>query len=276
MAVKSFKPTTPTRRFQTYLTRDEVTKDRPEKSLTSGKRRTGGRDAKGLISSRFRGGGHKKSYREIDFRRDKPGVPAVVASIEYDPNRTAHIALLHYADGEKRYILSPTGLEVGRTVTSGPEADILVGNALPLRNIPSGTVVHNIELKPGKGGQMARSAGAQAQLVSKECDIALLKLPSGEVRRVPVDCMATVGQVGNLEHENVSLGKAGRSRWKGRRPHNRGVTMNPVDHPHGGGEGKTSGGRHPVTPWGQPTRGFKTRNNKRTDRWIVTRKSKKR
>jgi large subunit ribosomal protein L2 len=276
MPVKSFKPTTPTRRFQTYLTRDEVTKDRPEKSLTSGKKRSGGRDAKGLISSRFRGGGHKKSYREIDFRRDKHGIPAVVASIEYDPNRTAHIALLNYADGEKRYILSPTGLEVGRTVTSGPEADILVGNALPLKNIPSGTVVHNIELKPGKGGQMARSAGAQAQLVSKEGDIALLKLPSGEVRKVPIDCMATVGQVGNLEHENVSLGKAGRSRWKGRRPHNRGVTMNPVDHPHGGGEGKTSGGRHPVTPWGQPTRGFKTRNNKRTDRWIVTRKAKKR
>jgi large subunit ribosomal protein L2 len=276
MPVKSFKPVTPTRRFQTYLTRDEVTRDRPEKSLTTGKKRTGGRDAKGLISSRFRGGGHKKSYREIDFRRDKHGVPAVVASIEYDPNRTAHIALLHYADGEKRYILSPTGLEVGRTVTSGPEADILVGNALPLKNIPSGTVVHNIELKPGKGGQMARSAGAQAQLISKEGDIALLKLPSGEVRRVQIDCMATVGQVGNLEHENVSLGKAGRSRWKGRRPHNRGVTMNPVDHPHGGGEGKTSGGRHPVTPWGQPTRGFKTRNNKRTDRWIVTRKAKKR
>jgi large subunit ribosomal protein L2 len=276
MAVKSFKPTTPTRRFQTYLTRDEVTRDRPEKSLTSGKKRSGGRDAKGLISSRFRGGGHKKSYREIDFRRDKHGVPAVVASIEYDPNRTAHIALLHYADGEKRYILSPTGLEVGRTVTSGPEADILVGNALPLKNIPSGTVVHNIELKPGKGGQMARSAGAQAQLISKEGGIALLKLPSGEVRKVPIECMATVGQVGNLEHENVSLGKAGRSRWKGRRPHNRGVTMNPVDHPHGGGEGKTSGGRHPVTPWGQPTRGFKTRNNKRTDRWIVTRKAKKR
>jgi large subunit ribosomal protein L2 len=276
MPVKSFKPTTPTRRFQTYLTRDEVTKDRPEKSLTSGKKRSGGRDAKGLISSRFRGGGHKKSYREIDFRRDKHGVPAVVASIEYDPNRTAHIALLNYADGEKRYILSPTGLEVGRTVTSGPEADILVGNALPLKNIPSGTVVHNIELKPGKGGQMARSAGAQAQLVSKEGDIALLKLPSGEVRKVQIDCMATVGQVGNIEHENVSLGKAGRSRWKGRRPHNRGVTMNPVDHPHGGGEGKTSGGRHPVTPWGQPTRGFKTRNNKRTDRFIVTRKAKKR
>jgi len=276
MPVKSFKPTTPTRRFQTYLTRDEVTRDHPEKVLTTGKKRTGGRDAKGLISSRFRGGGHKKSYREIDFRRDKHGVPAVVATIEYDPNRTAHIALLNYADGEKRYILSPTGLEVGRTVRSGPEADILVGNALPLKNIPSGTVVHNIELRPGKGGQMARSAGAQAQLVSKEGGIALLKLPSGEVRRVPLECMATVGQVGNIEHENVSLGKAGRSRWKGRRPHNRGVTMNPVDHPHGGGEGKTSGGRHPVTPWGQPTRGFKTRNNKRTDRWIVTRKAKKR
>ncbi len=276
MPVKSFKPFTPTRRFQTYLTRDEITRDHPEKSLTSGKKRTGGRDARGLTSSRFRGGGHKKSYREIDFRRDKHGVPAVVATIEYDPNRTAHIALLHYVDGEKRYILSPIGLEVGRTINSGPEADILVGNALPLKNIPAGTVVHNIELRPGKGGQMARSAGAQAQLVSKEGGIALLKLPSGEVRRVQLDCMATIGQVGNLEHENVSLGKAGRSRWKGRRPHNRGVTMNPVDHPHGGGEGKTSGGRHPVTPWGQPTRGFKTRNNKRTDRWIVTRKAKKR
>jgi large subunit ribosomal protein L2 len=276
MPVKSFKPVTPTRRFQTYLTRDEVTRDHPEKSLTSGKKRTGGRDARGLISIRFRGGGHKKSYREIDFKRDKHGVPAVVAAIEYDPNRTAHIALLHYADGEKRYIISPIGLEVGRAVASGPDADILVGNALPLKNIPAGTVVHNIELRPGKGGQMARSAGAQAQLVSKEGGIALLKLPSGEVRKVQLECMATVGQVGNIEHENVSLGKAGRSRWKGRRPHNRGVTMNPVDHPHGGGEGKTSGGRHPVTPWGQPTRGFKTRNNKRTNKWIVTRKAKKR
>jgi large subunit ribosomal protein L2 len=276
MPVKSFKPVTPTRRFQTYLTRDEITRDHPEKSLTSGKKRTGGRDARGLTSSRFRGGGHKKSYREVDFKRDKHGIPAVVATVEYDPNRTAHIALLHYADGEKRYILSPIGLEVGRTVTSGPDADILVGNALPLKNIPAGTVVHNIELRPGKGGQMARSAGAQAQLVSKEGSIALLKLPSGEVRKVQVECMATIGQVGNLEHENVSLGKAGRSRWKGRRPHNRGVTMNPVDHPHGGGEGKTSGGRHPVTPWGQPTRGFKTRNNKRTDKFIVTRKAKKR
>jgi large subunit ribosomal protein L2 len=276
MPIKSFRPTTPTRRFQTYVTREDLTKDRPEKSLVEGKKRTGGRDSRGRISSRFIGGGAKQAYRLIDFKRDKIGVTAKVASIEYDPNRSARIALLHYTDGEKRYIIAPVGLEVGRTVTSGPEADILLGNALPLKNIPAGTVVHNIELRPGKGAQMARSAGAQAQLVSKEAGIGLLKLPSGEIRRVPLECMATIGQVGNVEHENVSLGKAGRSRWLGRMPHNRGVTMNPVDHPHGGGEGKTSGGRHPVTPWGQPTRGFKTRNNKRTDRWIVTRKSKKR
>jgi large subunit ribosomal protein L2 len=276
MPIKSFRPVTPTRRFQTYVTREEITKDTPEKSLVEGKKRSGGRDARGLTTSRFRGGGAKKAYRIIDFKRDKFGVTAKVATIEYDPNRSARIALLHYVDGEKRYIISPVGLEVGRTVSSGPDADILVGNALPLKNIPAGTVVHNIELKPGKGGQMARSAGAQAQLVSKEAGLALLKLPSGEIRRVQVECMATVGQVGNVEHENESLGKAGRTRWKGRRPHNRGVSMNPVDHPHGGGEGKTSGGRHPVTPWGQPTRGFKTRNNKRTDRWIVTRKAKKR
>ncbi len=276
MPIKSFQPYTPTRRFQTYLTRDELTRSTPEKSLVEGKKRTGGRDSRGLTSSRFKGGGHKKAYRLIDFKRDKIGVAAKVATIEYDPNRSAHIALLHYVDGEKRYILSPLGLEVGRTVSSGPQADILVGNALPLKNIPAGTVVHNVELKPGKGGQMARSAGAQAQLVSKEGDVALLKLPSGETRKVLIECMATIGQVGNVEHENVSLGKAGRSRWLGRRPHNRGVSMNPVDHPHGGGEGKTSGGRHPVTPWGQPTRGFKTRNNKRTDKFIVTRKAKKR
>lgn len=276
MPIKSFRPTTPTRRFQTYVTREDITKQRPEKSLVEGKKRTGGRDARGLISVRFRGGGAKRAYRIIDFKRDKTGVAAKVAAIEYDPNRSARIALLHYADGEKRYIICPIGLEVGRSVSSGPDADILPGNALPLKNIPAGTVVHNIELRPGKGGQMARSAGAQAQLISKEAGIALLKLPSGEVRRVPVECMATVGQVGNVEHENVSLGKAGRKRWLGKRPHNRGVSMNPVDHPHGGGEGKTSGGRHPVTPWGQPTRGFKTRNNKRTDRWIVTRKAKKR
>jgi len=203
-------------------------------------------------------------------------VPATVAAVEYDPNRSARIALLHYKDGEKRYILQPDGLKVGMTVMSGPEADILVGNSLPLKNIPAGSVVHNIELRPGKGGQMARSAGSQAQLVSKEGDIALLKLPSGEVRRVQLECMATMGQVGNVDHENVSLGKAGRKRWLGKMPHNRGVSMNPVDHPHGGGEGKTSGGRHPVTPWGQPTRGFKTRNNKRTDKFIVSRKAKKR
>ena len=243
---------------------------------STSKKRTGGRNSTGRVTSRFIGGGAKQAYRVIDFKRDKDGIPAVVAAIEYDPNRSARIALLNYADGEKRYIIHPHGLKVGQKLMSGPTADILVGNALPLKNMPAGTIVHNIELKPGKGAQMARSAGSQAQLVSKEGGMALLKLPSGEIRRVPLDCMATVGQVGNLDHENVSLGKAGRTRWLGKTPHNRGVTMNPVDHPHGGGEGKTSGGRHPVTPWGQPTRGFKTRNNKRTDKWIVTRKSKKR
>jgi large subunit ribosomal protein L2 len=272
MAIKTYRPYTPTRRFQTVEAREEISKQRPEKSLTVGKKRTGGRNSSGEITIWWRGGGAKRSYRVIDFKREKTGVPARVAAIEYDPNRSARLALLHYADGEKRYILHPVGLEVGRTVISGPEADILVGNALPLKNIPAGTVVHNIELRPGKGGQMARSAGASAQLVSREGDFALLKLPSGEVRRVPVESMATIGQVGNLDHENITLGKAGRKRYLGRKPHNRGVSMNPVDHPHGGGEGKTSGGRHPVTPWGQPTRGFKTRNNKRTDKWIVTRR----
>ena len=276
MPIKSYRPVTPTRRFQTVVGREDITKDRPEKSLVEGKQRTGGRNSVGRVTSRFIGGGAKKAYRVVDFKRDKTGIPAKVAAIEYDPNRSARIALLHYADGEKRYIIAPQGLTVGRTVTSGPEADILVGNALPLKNIPAGTVVHNVELRPGKGAQMARSAGAQAQLVSREAEYALLKLPSGEVRRVHVDCMASIGQVGNVDHENVSIGKAGRTRWMGKMPHNRGVSMNPVDHPHGGGEGKTSGGRHPVTPWGQPTRGFKTRNNKRTDQWIVTRKSKKR
>lgn len=276
MPVKSYRPTTPTRRFTSVLERNDITKDTPEKSLTVGKRKTGGRNSSGHVTSRFIGGGHKQTIRMIDFKRDKAGVPARVAAIEYDPNRSARIALLHYVDGEKRYIIAPLGLEVGRTVMSGPEADILVGNALPLKNIPPGTVVHNVELKPGKGGQMARSAGAQIQLVSREAEYALLKLPSGERRRVRVECMATVGQVGNVEHENVSLGKAGRKVWMGKRPHNRGVTMNPVDHPHGGGEGRTSGGRHPVTPWGVPTRGFKTRNNKRTDKLIVSRKAKKR
>ncbi|MGD0001970.1 MAG: 50S ribosomal protein L2 [Bryobacteraceae bacterium] len=272
MPIKKFRPTTPTRRFQTVVTRDEITKETPEKSLTEGLKKSGGRNNKGLTTIRFRGGGHKRTYRVIDFKRNKLGIPATVASIEYDPNRSARIALLNYADGEKRYILCPVGLEVGAKLMSGPTADILVGNSLPLESIPAGTMVHNIELRPGKGGQMARSAGAAAQLVSKEGGIALLKLPSGEIRRVPLVCSATIGQVGNLDHENVSLGKAGRTRHLGRRPHNRGVTMNPIDHPHGGGEGRTSGGRHPVTPWGQPTRGFKTRNNKRTDRDIVTRR----
>jgi len=276
MPIKTYNPHTASRRFMTTVSREDITKQTPEKSLVEPKKRTGGRNSKGRVSSRFIGGGHKQAYRSVDFKRDKYGIPAVVAAIEYDPNRSARVALLHYADGEKRYILQPDGLKVGQKVMSGPDADILVGNALPMKNMPAGTIVHNIELKPGKGGQMARSAGSQAQLVSKEGGMALLKLPSGEVRRVLVDCMATVGQVGNVDHENVSSGKAGRTRWLGKRPHNRGVTMNPVDHPHGGGEGRSSGGRHPVTPWGQPTRGFKTRNNKRTDKWIVQRKSKKR
>jgi large subunit ribosomal protein L2 len=275
MPVKSFKPFTPSRRFTTVLLRNDITKQTPEKSLTEGKVKSGGRNNKGQISSRFIGGGHKQSYRIVDFKRNKPGVPAKVAAIEYDPNRTARLALLHYADGEKRYILAPVGLEVGRTVVSGPEADILVGNALPIKNIPGGTIIHNIELRPGKGAQMARSAGAQVQLVSKETEFALVKLPSGETRKVNINCYATIGQVGNIDHENVSSGKAGRTRWLGKKPHNRGVSMNPVDHPHGGGEGRTSGGRHPVTPWGQPTRGFKTRNNKRTNSFIVSRKGKK-
>ncbi|MGH7249183.1 MAG: 50S ribosomal protein L2, partial [Pseudomonadota bacterium] len=269
MPIKTYRPTTPTRRFQTVVSRDDITRETPEKSLTAGQRRTGGRNSTGRVTLRFRGGGHKQAYRDIDFKRDKAGVKARVAAIEYDPNRSARIALLHYTDGEKRYILAPIGLEVGRIVAAGPEADILVGNALPLKNIPAGTIVHNIELKPGKGGQMARAAGTQAQLVSREGGYALLKLPSGEIRRVQDDCMATIGQVGNVDHENVSLGKAGRSRWLGRRPHNRGVSMNPVDHPHGGGEARSTAGRPPTTPWGEMTMGKKTRRNKRTSKFIV-------
>ena len=276
MPIKSYRPTTPTRRFQTIVSREDITKQRPEKSLLEPKQGTGGRNSNGRVTSRFIGGGHKQAYRVIDFKRDKIGIPATVAAVEYDPNRSARIALIAYADGDKRYILQPDGLKVGQKIVSGPEADILVGNALPLRNIPPGTTIHNIELRPGKGAQMVRSAGGAAQLVAKEGDYALVKLPSGETRKVAQDCMATIGQVGNTDHENVTIGKAGKMRWLGRRPVNRGVSMNPVDHPHGGGEGKTSGGRHPVTPWGQPTRGFKTRNNKRTDKWIVSRKVKKR
>jgi large subunit ribosomal protein L2 len=259
MAIKTYRPVTPSLRFQSTLTNTDLTTDRPYKPLTEPKKRTGGRRNSGDITIWWRGGGHKRKLRLVDFKRDKVGVPGTVVSIEYDPNRSARLALISYADGEKRYILQPNGLQVGQKILSGPEADILVGNALPLRNIPPGTTVHNIELKPGKGAQMARSAGAQAQLVAKEGDYALLKLPSGETRKVLVDCMATIGQVGNLDHENISVGKAGRTRWMGKRPH-------------GGGEGKTSGGRHPVTPWGQPTRGYKTRNNKRTDQFIVGKK----
>ena len=275
MPIKSFRPTTPSRRYMTVVTREQITADKPEKSLVEPKTRSGGRNNTGRVTSRFIGGGHKQAYRKIDFKRDKIGVPAVVATIEYDPNRSARIALLNYVDGEKRYILQPEGLKVGMTITSGPTADILVGNALPLKNIPAGTIVHNIELRPGKGAQMARSAGTQAQLVSREGGQALLKLPSGETRRVSSDCMATIGVVGNSDHENQSLGKAGRSRWLGKMPHNRGVTMNPVDHPHGGGEGKTAAGRHPVSPWGQQTKGKKTRSNKRTSSMIVSRRGKK-
>lgn len=271
MAIKKLSPTSPARRYQTYLTNDELTAERPYKPLTESKRRTSGRNNHGHITTRHRGGAHKRLYRIIDFKRDKIGIPAKVATIEYDPNRSARIALLNYADGEKRYILAPDGMKVGQSVLSGPDADIIAGNALPLRAIPLGTQLHNIELRPGNGGQMARSAGSYAQLIAKEDKYAQLRLPSGEVRRVDVNCMATIGQVGNLEHENVSLGKAGRSRWLGKRPTVRGVAMNPVDHPHGGGEGKTSGGRNPVTPWGQPTRGYKTRKNKRTDKFIVRR-----
>ena len=269
MALKKFNPTSPGTRFKTSLTFDEITKRKPEKSLTEALKKTGGRDNRGRITVRFIGGGHKQRYRTVDFRRNKSGVPAKVAAIEYDPNRSARLALLHYADGEKRYILAPDGLAVGASIVSGEGADILPGNALPLKAIPAGTMIHNIELRQGKGGQMVRSAGTAAQLVGKEGEYAQVKLPSGEIRRISVDCQATIGQVGNLEHKNVSFGKAGRQRWLGRRPHNRGVSMNPVDHPHGGGEGKTSGGRHPVTPWGKPTKGAKTRNNKRTQQFIV-------
>jgi large subunit ribosomal protein L2 len=276
MGIKRLKPTSPARRYQTYLTRDELTKGAvPEKSLLSPKIRISGRNNNGRITVRRRGGGHKRHYRIVDFRRNKIGMPAEVTSIQYDPNRSAHIALVTYEDGEKRYIISPVGLKVGATILSGADADILPGNTLPIQNIPLGTQIHNIEMRPGKGGQMVRSAGTFAQLVAKDGDYAQVRMPSGEVRKFPLVCTATVGQVGNVEHENESLGKAGRSRWKGRRPKVRGVAMNPVDHPHGGGEGKTSGGRHPVTPWGKPTRGAKTRNNKRTQNMIVRDRRKK-
>jgi len=274
MAIKTYRPTTQTLRYRTTLSSADLTTSRPHKPLTERKYKQGGRRNSGDVTMRFRGGGHKRKLRTIDFKREKLGIPATVVSIEYDPNRSSRIALVAYADGEKRYIIQPDGLKVGQKIVSGPDADILVGNALPLKNIPPGTTIHNLELRPGKGAQMVRSAGGAAQLVAKEAEYALVKLPSGETRKVSQDCMATIGQVGNIDHENVTIGKAGRTRWMGKRPHNRGVSMNPVDHPHGGGEGKTSGGRHPVTPWGQPTRGYKTRNNKRTDAFIVSRRSK--
>jgi large subunit ribosomal protein L2 len=250
----------------------EITKKEPEKSLLEPLRKTGGRNNYGRRTARHRGGGHKRQYRVIDFKRDKLEVPAKVAAIEYDPNRSARIALLHYRDGEKRYILAPLGLQVGDEVVSSAEADIKPGNTLPLANIPTGTLVHNVELKPQKGGQLARAAGAAVQLMAKEGKYAHLKLPSGEVRMVPIQCRATIGQLSNVEHENVSLGKAGRKRWLGRRPHTRGVAMNPVDHPLGGGEGKSSGGRHPCSPWGMPTKGYKTRKPKESDRYIIKRR----
>ncbi len=274
MGVKKLKPTSPGRRFQTVSDFETITKSKPEKSLLAKQKRSSGRNAKGRITSRHRGGGHKRRYRVIDFRRTKDGIPAKVAAIEYDPNRNARIALLHYVDGEKRYILAPVNLEVGDMLDSGSSADIRVGNALPLRNIPTGTVVHSVELRPGGGAKMGRSAGASVQLMSKEGKYALVRLPSGEMRQVHLDCRATIGQVGNTEAELIKIGKAGRNRWKGKRPQSRGVVMNPVDHPLGGGEGRSSGGRHPVSPWGKPE-GRTRKKNKASDKYIVRRRSKK-
>lgn len=275
MAIKTMKPTTPARRYQTCSTFEEITSSEPEKSLTRPARKTGGRNNAGRMTSRHRGGGHKRKYRVVDFRREKTDIPAKVKTIEYDPNRSARIALVGYADGEKRYIVAPADLKVGDPVIASASADIKPGNAMPLRNIPLGSLIHNIELRPAKGAQMVRSAGTYAQLMAKEGDYAQVRLPSGEVRKVHIECKATIGQVGNATHEGISIGKAGRTRWLGRKPRVRGVAMNPIDHPMGGGEGKTSGGRHPCTPWGVPTKGYKTRKNKRTDSMIVRRRNKK-
>jgi len=275
MPIKSFKPTSAGRRQMEVLVRTELTASKPYKPLLEPKPRTGGRNNVGWVSAWQRGGGHKRRYRVIDFKRDKDGVPGTVTTIEYDPNRSANIALVTYRDGDKRYMIAPLGLSVGQTILAATGADIVVGNCLPLRNIPVGTTVHNIELRPGKGGQLARSAGAGAQILAKEGKYAHLRLPSGEVRLVLTECRATIGQVGNIDYANVSVGKAGRSRWLGKRPMVRGVAMNPVDHPHGGGEGKTSGGRHPVTPWAIPTKGHKTRNSPRTDRFVIRRRGQK-
>src|SRR5215475_15225788 len=273
MGIRNYKPTSPGRRGSSGADFVEVTKSEPEKSLLGPTPKSGGRNVHGRITSRHRGGGHKQRYRLIDFKRNKFGVPAKVFSIEYDPNRSARIALLHYVDGEKRYILAPNGLKVGDRVMSGPEAEIRVGNALPLKNIPTGTVIHNLELHPGRGGQLVRSAGGSAQIMAKEGDYAQVRLPSGEQRLVHINCIATIGQVGNLDHENVSIGKAGRARLMGRRPHVRGSVMNPVDHPHGGGEGRAPIGGQPQTPWGKPAMGYRTRHNKRTDKYILRRRN---
>lgn len=275
MAIKKFKPVTPGTRFRSNSTFEEVTKSKPEKSLTTPLKKSAGRNNKGRITAFHRGGGHKRKYRIIDFKRDKTGVPAKVFSIEYDPNRSARIALLHYADGEKRYIIAPNGLKVDDKLLSGPGSEIAIGNALPLSDMPLGSFIHNVELKAGKGGQLGRSAGVAIQLTAKEGNYAQLKMPSGEVRMVRLECMATFGEVGNTDHENISLGKAGRSRWLGRRPNVRGVAMNPVDHPMGGGEGKSSGGGHPVSPWGQKAKGLKTRKKrKESNRFIIKRRKK--
>jgi large subunit ribosomal protein L2 len=275
MALKQYKPRTPARRFYDVADFSALTKKRPERKLTEAKASTGGRNNVGRITSRFRGGGHKRRYRVIDFKRNKFGIPAKVASIEYDPNRSSRIALLHYVDGTKSYILAPDGLLVGDQIISSKSADIKPGNTLPLRFIPAGTLIHNIEMKIGKGGQMVRSAGTAAQLMAKEGDYAHVRLPSSEVRMIHLNCCATVGQVSNAMHARISIGKAGRTRWLGRRPHNRGVTMNPVDHPMGGGEGRSSGGRHPCSPWGQLAKGKKTRTSKRSNRFILKRRGKK-
>lgn len=273
MGLKSYRPTSPGRRGMTAVTTEELTKKKPEKSLTSFHLRSGGRNNDGRMTLRFRGGGHKRLYRTIDFRRDKVGISARVEAIEYDPNRSARIALLKYRDGEKRYILAPVGLSLNDEIQSGPQAEIRPGNALSLASMPLGTTIHNIELKPGKGGQLIRSAGGFAQVMGRDGDYVQVRLKSGEMRRILGTCMATVGQVGNVDHENVTVGKAGRSRWKGKRPHVRGVAMNPVDHPHGGGEGKSGQGNpHPVSPWGLPTKGYKTRQNKKTDKFIIARR----
>lgn len=276
MGIKKFKPTSPGRRFVTVSTFEEITATEPEKSLLEPLKKKGGRNAGGRITVRHRGGGTKRMFRIIDFKRDKDGIPAKVATIEYDPNRSARIALLSYADGEKRYILAPVGLQVGQTIESGSDVDIKVGNTLPLRNIPVGTMIHNIELHPKGGGQLVRSAGTTAQLMAKEGKYAHVRMPSGEMRLILQDCRATIGQVGNVDHENITIGKAGRSRLLGKRPTVRGVVMNPVDHPHGGGEGRSPVGRNPVTPWGKPALGARTRKNKPSDRLIVKRRGKKR